>query len=179
MLFDLTRLYGAHARARVERILQPSAFDPQDEDYRVAAPVELVMDVVKTGSDSFEVRGRARTRLGLECSRCVEPFEITVNTTFELRYLPQAANAGEGEREIQEEDLATAFYRDGAIDILDMLREQFQLALPMKPLHDEECRGLCPDCGANLNRTDCGHEPKWTDPRLAPLEGLLDRSKEK
>lgn len=177
MLLDLTRLHGA--REHVERTLQPSAFDPQDEDYRVAAPVELSMDVVAARSDSFDVRGRVRTRLELECSRCVEPFEIPLDTTFELRYLPQAANAGEGEQEIAEEDLATAFYREGAIDVVDMLREQFQLALPMKPLHDEGCRGLCLECGANLNRTDCGHQPKWTDPRLAPLEQLLDRSKEK
>jgi uncharacterized protein len=177
MLLDLIRWHGA--RDHVERTLQPSAFDPQDEDYRVAAPVELSMDVVKAGSDRFDVSGRVRTRLELECSRCVESFEIPIDTTFDLRYLPQAANAGEGEQEIEEADLATAFYREGAIDIVDMLREQFQLALPMKPLHDEACRGLCPACGANLNRTDCGHEPTWTDPRLAPLEALLDRSKEK
>ena len=98
---------------------------------------------------------------------------------FELQHLPQEANAGEGEREIAEEDLATAYYREGAIDIVEMLREQFQLALPMKPLHDELCRGLCPECGANLNRVDCGHAAYWKDPRLAPLEELLNRSKER
>ena len=177
MLLDLTRLHGA--REHVERTLEPSAFDPQDEDYRVAAPVELSLAVVKSGADSFDVSGRVRTRLELECSRCVEPFEIPVDASFELRYLPQTANAGEGEQEISEEDLAAAFYREGAIDLVEMLREQFQLALPMKPLHDEACLGLCPECGANLNRTDCGHAPKWRDPRLAPLESLLNRPKEK
>jgi uncharacterized protein len=59
-----------------------------------------------------------------------------------------------------------------------LLREQFMLALPMKPLHSEDCRGLCPECGANLNRTECGHKPAWEDPRLAPLKGLLNREKE-
>lgn len=176
MLLDLTRFHGP--RERVERTLPPSAFDPQDEAYRVAAPVQLSMTVDKAGEDSFDVTGRVKTTLELECSRCVEPFTIPVDAAFELRYLPQAANAGEGEREIAEEDLATAYYREGAIDIVDMLREQFQLTLPMKPLHDEACRGLCPECGANLNRTDCGHAPAWKDPRLAPLEGLLNRSKE-
>jgi uncharacterized protein len=176
MLLDLTRLHGP--RERIERTLPPSAFDPQDEDYRVAAPVELAMDVAKAGRDSFDVTGQARTRLELECGRCLENFEIPVDVSFELRYLPQTANAGEGEQEIAEDDLATAFYRDGAIDVVELLREQFQLALPMKPLHDDACRGLCPECGANLNRIDCGHAPKWKDPRLAPLEGLLNRSKE-
>ena len=176
MLLDLTRLHGA--REHVERTLPPSAFDPPDEAYRVGAPVDLAMDVVRTAGERFDVTGRVRTTLELECSRCLESFQIPVDTSFQLQYLPQEANAGDGEREIDEEDLATAYYREGAIDIVEMLREQFQLALPMKPLHDEQCRGLCLECGANLNRVDCGHARQWKDPRLVPLAELLNRSKE-
>ena len=176
MLFDLTRLRGD--REHVQRTFEPSAFDPQDEDYRVVAPVELSMDVEKAGGDTFRVTGRVQARLELACSRCLEPFEVPVDAAFELRYLPQGHNTGEGEREIEEDDLTTAYYRDGALDVIDLMREQFQLALPMKPLCSEACRGLCPDCGANLNRTTCGCAPRWEDPRLAPLKGLLDRQKE-
>jgi uncharacterized protein len=171
MLLDLNRLHGE--RARVERTFEPSAFAP-DEDYRVAAPVELSLDVRKAGGGTFDVSGRLRTRLELICSRCVEAFEVPVDAAFDLRYLPAALNAGEGEREIREDDLTTAYYREGMIDLADLMREQFVLALPMKPLHDEDCRGLCPECGANLNRTDCGHASRWEDPRLAPLKGLLN-----
>jgi uncharacterized protein len=59
--------------------------------------------------------------------------------------------------------------------VIDLLREQIQLALPMKPLCTEACRGLCPECGTNLNRTQCDCTPTWEDPRLAPLKGLLKR----
>ena len=177
MLLDLSKLHGHHQE--VHRTFDPSVFDPQDEDYRVAAPVELSMTVEKAGADTFRVAGRATTRLEMACSRCLEPFEIPVDVSFDLRYVPHVENTGEGEREIVEEDLTTAYYREGLLDVTDLLREQFQLALPMKPLHDEACRGLCPECGANLNRTDCGHQPTWEDPRLAPLKGLLNRSKEK
>jgi uncharacterized protein len=176
MLLDLNRLHGQCEH--VERRFAPSAFDPQDEDYRVAAPVELTMEVERAGGDAFRVTGQATTRLELECSRCVEPFEVPVDAAFELRYVPASENGGAGEREIADDDLTTAFYRDGALDIIDLLREQFQLALPMKPLCTDECRGLCPECGANLNRTDCGCAPKWEDPRLAALEVLLRPEKE-
>ena len=176
MLLDLNKLHGQ--RERVERRFEPSVFDPQDEDYSVAAPVELSMDVEKAGVDAYRVTGRATTRLELQCGRCLEPFEIPVEATFELRYVPAAENAGEGEREIAEDDLTTAFYREGSLDVIDMLREQFQLALPMKPLCTEACKGLCFDCGANLNRTDCGHTPKWEDPRMGALKGLLTHDKE-
>jgi uncharacterized protein len=175
MLLDLSKLHG---RERVERTFTPSAFDPPDPDYRVAAPVEVAMDVEKAGADVFRVTGRAATRLELDCGRCLEAFEVPVAADFELRYVPHTANTGEGEREVEEDDLTTAFYREGMLDIIDLLREQFQLALPMKPLCTEACRGLCPECGANLNRTECGCAPVWDDPRLAPLKGLLNRDKE-
>jgi uncharacterized protein len=175
MLLDLNKLYGP--REHIRRTIEPAAFQ-RDEEYRVAAPVELLMDVEKAGADVFRVTGRYATRLALECSRCIEPFEIPVDASFDLQYVPQAENTGEGEREIAEEDLATAYYREGTLDIGELLREQFELTLPMKPLCEEACRGLCPHCGTNLNRAQCDCAPKWEDPRLAPLKGLLDRQKE-
>jgi uncharacterized protein len=177
MLLDLKKLHGP--REHVERTLQPSAFDPQDKDYRVAAPVELSLDVQKAGGDAFKVSGRFTTVVELDCSRCIEPFTIPVEAAFDLRYLPQSSNAGEGEREIQEEDLTAAYYREGTLDIGELLREQFQLALPMKPLCEEACKGLCPQCGTNMNTAPCDCAPGWEDPRLAPLKGLLNRDKEK
>ena len=176
MLLDLNKLHGP--REHVERTFEPTAFDPQDAEYRVAAPVALSMNVDKLGGEAFRVSGRVRTRLELECSRCVETFAVPIEADFDLRYLPQAHNAGEGEREIADDDLSTAYYRDGLLDVVDMLREQFQLALPMKPLCAEDCRGLCPECGANLNRTTCGCTSKWEDPRLAPLKSLVRIKKE-
>jgi len=177
MLFDLRKLHGD--RGHVQRTFEPSAFDPPDDDYRVAAPVEFSMDVERSGADAYRVSGRATTRLEMVCSRCLDPFEVPVDATFELRYVPQPENPGPeaDEREIAEDDLTTAFYKDGALDVIEMLREQFQLALPMKPLCSDACRGLCSQCGANLNRTTCACTPTWGDPRLAALKGLLDRQK--
>ena len=171
MLIDLNKLHG---RQHVERTFASATFDPQDEDFRVAVPVELSMDVQKAGADTFHVAGHVRTSLELDCSRCLEPFLVPVDATFDLRYVPQAQNAGEEEREIRDEDLATAYYREGLLDVTELLREQFQLALPMKPLCREDCRGLCPTCGTNLNQTRCGCAAKWEDPRLAPLKSLLN-----
>src|SRR5262245_44787336 len=176
MLLDLSKLHGQ--REHFERTFTPAAFDPPDEDYRIATPVELSMDVERAGHDAFRVTGRAVTRLELDCSRCLEPFEVPVDARFELRYVPATSNTGEDEREITEDDLTTAFYREGTLDVMEMLREQFQLALPMKPLCEEACRGICPECGVNLNRTSCGCTHAWEDPRLAPLKGLLNRDKE-
>ena len=74
-----------------------------------------------------------------------------MDARLELRYVPQteAAEAGK-EHEIHDDDLTTSYYREGTLDVIEMLREQFQLALPMKPLCAEACRGLCPECGTNM-----------------------------
>jgi uncharacterized protein len=177
MLLDLSKLHGK--REHLERTFQPSLFEPQDEDYRVAIPVDLSLDVEKAGSGVFLVSGRAVTRLQLECGRCLDEVEVPVDARFELRYMPEESAAGAApEHEIHDDDLVTSFYREETLDVIELLREQFQLALPMKPLCAQSCRGLCPECGANLNRTECGCQPKWEDPRLAPLKGLLNREKE-
>lgn len=179
MLLDLNKLHGQ--REHIERTLKPSDLGDPDPEYTIVAPVELTMDVAKVGDEAFEAIGRVKTSLEMVCSRCLEPFTTPVDASFELRYVPEpapdASDEG-GEEEVAEDDLTTAFYRDGALDISELLREQFQLTLPMKPLCSDACRGLCPQCGTNLNRSECECKPEWEDPRLAPLKSLLTRPKE-
>ena len=180
MQFDLRQL-GRHGGAsrdeHLDRTFEASAFEtPEEHDdaYRVVAPVHLVMDVHKD-RDTYRVTGHVETRLELECGRCLDSFQVPVDSTFELRYVPAAANAGEGEREVDEDDLTTAFYKDEKLDLGELMHEQFVLALPMKPLCSERCKGLCPQCGTNLNTASCDCAPAWKDPRLAALEALLPK----
>ena len=85
---------------------------------------------------------------------------------------PPSTASTEKDQEVGDEDLETSYYRDDRIDLNELLREQFYLALPMKPLCREECRGLCAQCGTNLNTGSCDCAPAWEDPRLAALKGL-------
>lgn len=180
MQFDLRQLgrkgSGTLRDEHVDRTFQPADFAASvaaDEEYTVAAPVHLVMDVHKDG-DAYRATGRVETRLQLACGRCLEPFEIPVDSPFELRYVPLTQARGEGdEREVGEDDLTTAFYREDTIDLGELMHEQFVLALPMKPLCSEACKGLCVHCGTNLNKASCDCAPEWTDPRLAALKGIF------
>jgi uncharacterized protein len=172
---DLTKIRTAHER--VEHRYRPEALAADGDAFRVAAPVDLAFDVFKDGAQ-FRLVGRVATALEVACSRCVEPFEIPVDAAFDLRYHPREMNTGEGEREIEEDDLSTAFYENDAIDLGQLMREQFYLALPMKPLCSEDCRGLCPQCGTNLNRGACACGPGWEDPRFAALRALQARPRE-
>jgi uncharacterized protein len=181
MQFDLRQLGRQHKggslrEEHVDRAFQPSEFEAsvgQDEEYKVAAPVHLELDVHKD-AEAYRVTGRVTTRLQLECGRCLESFEIPVTSAFELRYVPHVEpTAEDAEREVAEDDLTTAFYKEDSIDLGELMHEQFVLALPMKPLCREACKGLCVHCGSNRNKETCNCAPQWTDPRLAVLKGLI------
>jgi len=169
MLLDLGTIRTPHTS--VEEVYAPQTFREGEEAYRVAEPVSLRFDVLKT-DERYRLTGRVQTVLELPCSRCIEPFLLPVDAGFDLLYYPQPRNAGEGELEVEEEDLSVAFYENDEIDLSQLMREQFYLALPMKPLCAEECRGLCPICGINLNRAACDCRRDWSDPRLAVLKRI-------
>ena len=169
MLLDLSRIRTAHAH--IEERYPREALRRSDDVYEIVAPVELTFDLDKKG-DRYRLLGQVRTKLELACSRCVDPFVVLIDSAFDLDYRPQAANTGEGELEVEDDDLSTAYYEDDAIDLDQLIREQLYLALPMKPLCTETCRGLCPLCGINLNRSACACERTWDDPRLAVLKAL-------
>jgi uncharacterized protein len=72
--------------------------------------------------------------------------------------------------------MAAAFYVNDEIDLGQLMLEQFYLSLPMKPLHSDDCKGLCPVCGTNWNRATCDCKTQWEDPRLAALKALKKES---
>lgn len=173
MRLDLARIRAAHER--FEQVYPPDAFPPDAESFRVVAPVGLAFDIQKDKSQ-FRLVGRVTTTLELPCSRCLEPLTWPVDSAFDLRYLPQSANSGDDEREIGDDDLSTAYYENDEIDLGQLMREQFYLALPMKALCRDDCLGLCPACGTNLNRATCECRRGWEDPRFAALKELRDAS---
>jgi uncharacterized protein len=159
-----------HVEQRYARSLFPGA---EGDPFRVVSPVALVFDVDRQDVGRYRVNGHLSSELELTCSRCLEPFTLPVTTSFDLRYVPRTQNVGEGEQEVEEDDLTTAFYSDDRIDLGELITEQFQLALPMKPLCSDDCRGLCPQCGTNLNTGSCNCDRQWVDPRLAALKDFI------
>lgn len=175
MLLDVSRMRsGTHDR--FDRTYEAAVFPRGVELYDVVDRVVLGFDVHKDHT-RYRLTGRLHTALALSCARCLERFTCRIEAGFDLMYLPHADNTGEGEAEIDEDDLGTAFYRDNIIDLGELLREQFYLALPMKPLCGDACKGLCGLCGANLNTSPCGCETRWVDPRLEGLRALLSRDR--
>ena len=171
MNLDLRTIKGS--RDRVRRTFPGAPLSQGGVDhYRVADTVTLDLDVRKDGS-KVRVVGRLAATLELGCCRCLEPFRWVVSVAVDVLYLPASDNTGDAEVRIEESDLGTAYYRDDQIDLGQLMHEQFQLALPMKPLCRDDCRGLCAVCGGNRNTTACQCVEPWADPRLTVLKSLL------
>jgi len=173
MRLDLSQVRTG--REHYEKVYDPGMFSADREAFQVVAPVALSFDILKD-KEQFHLTGTIRTTLELPCSRCLEAFTSPVDASFDLRYQPHALNTGNDEREIEEDDLSTAFYENDEIDLGQLMREQFYLSVPMKPLCQDDCRGLCPVCGTNLNRGTCACKQDWEDPRLAVLRNLKHES---
>jgi uncharacterized protein len=169
MQLDLTRY--RQPVSDFARTFRPEEVGDEGDPYRIAEPVHLAFEIHKD-KDKFRLAGRVSTLLELPCSRCLDPFRLPIDAPFDLRYLPASEVSSEPEREVDDEDLETSYYENDTIDLNELMREQFYLALPMKPLCREDCKGLCPQCGTNLNTGSCDCAPEWEDPRLAPLKGL-------
>lgn len=162
------------------KVFQAADLPSGDEEYRVTAPVDLQL-VIHTDQDRFRLVGTVKTALELACSRCLEPFALPVDRAFDLRFLPAGAaepetDVDDEEIEVEDDDVSLTFYRGEQIDLHELLREQFYLAIPMKPLCFDDCKGICPQCGTNRNTAPCDCHPQWVDPRLAGLKTLLKRN---
>ena len=122
------------------------------------------------------VKGRIQTTLSLTCGRCLAAAHSPVQGVFELTF--KRAQPGDDPdpltepQELQSEEMGLVFFDGDAIDFRDVIQEQVILAIPMQPLCRGDCRGLCPRCGADLNRGPCDCHANDIDPRLAILKSI-------
>jgi uncharacterized metal-binding protein YceD (DUF177 family) len=128
--------------------------------------------------DSVHVRGHLTACLGLQCGRCLEPFDLEVDQPLDLFYLPHREGQGLEEEEdvaLRDRDMVIAYYRNDLLDLGEMVREQLFLGLPMRRVCRDTCKGLCPACGVNRNSVACLCPPDEGDLRLAPLKKLFEK----
>ena len=136
-------------------------------------------------SGSVLLKGKFKLDVGIPCKRCLAPAALSLPVDFTLNLIPTSLARGDDYLEEGEDDEKTE--RAGSFDLKDadqetfegkqieldpIVREQVLLALPMDSLCKEDCKGLCAQCGQNLNEAQCSCDPKPLDPRLAALKNI-------
>lgn len=180
----ISRDKGATLDFELEERLGP--LEAPGRTVEFAGPVAVAGTVTNTGK-CLVVQGVIRAEAMLACDRCLEEFRRRLEIPFEAEFFRQAhEGGGDSEREDafhqairQEEEAFLAehgrLFRGEELELADTVREELSLALPMRNLCREECAGLCPVCGANLNQTTCDCARETVDPRLSALQEWLNR----
>ncbi|HUB51392.1 MAG TPA: DUF177 domain-containing protein [Terracidiphilus sp.] len=132
-------------------------------------PREIVADI--------RLKGSYEGKFQVPCARCVEPVEIPLSSDYDLIFRPLGVDAGAAERSISAPETEIGYYQEDSLALEDVLREQVLLSLPVRTLCKEDCKGLCPRCGANRNNHPCTCEEGPNDPRWEALAGLRGRIK--
>lgn len=148
------------------------------QEFSFDSPVEA--DVEVNRSDEYvSVRVTISARVSAACSRCLEPGGVAING--ELRYLytlrsnleRETSSEKEREGEVDDEEIIAVSSWDEIINLGELAWETLITSLPPAVQCSEDCRGLCPECGANLNKTQCGCKKETGDPRFEKLRKLL------
>jgi len=152
---------------------EPEQVDLSGTGFRQASPLRIRgVAELSPGTEVITVRGHISGMLEGECHRCLDPAPLAVDGDFELKYRPKWMLPTEPDLELDDEEIQFGFYEGDGIELLDVLTEQVILWLPMHWLCREDCRGLCPVCGENRNRTSCQCQAEQIDPRWAALRSL-------
>ncbi|RLB02093.1 MAG: hypothetical protein DRG55_03700 [Deltaproteobacteria bacterium] len=142
-----------------------------EEKMRLASPVRGKLSL-KREKRGVVIRGDFRCTVFIRCARCLKEFELPISEDFESLYLHIRYAPQEDEVELSAKDMEVGFLREETVEVEEILRERIWLSIPMKPLCKEDCRGLCPTCGKDLNEGDCGCPKEALDPRFAILKDL-------
>ncbi|MCF8720560.1 YceD family protein [Nitrospina gracilis] len=152
------------------------AVDPEAGSLKGAVRVQG--SLIRSNRDVY-LAGEVETVMAMTCSRCLEAFEMDVETPITATFIPAPdPDSLEAEQELVDSDIEIEYYKDQKIDLTQPVYDQIMLSLPMVQLCRDDCKGICPKCGASLNREVCrcdGDED--VDPRLAVLKQLKDKLK--
>jgi len=169
MRVDVVSLAGkgglfAHNYAAGELVLN-------DERVSLAEPAVISGRIIRKDG-KVVVQGRIRAVARFECDRCLNPLTLPIDTEFSVEYVTVEVYEALEAAELTEEDLALSVFDGEFIDVDEIVREQVLLAVPSHAMCSENCKGLCPICGADLNVTTCTCQESKIDPRWRELEKL-------
>lgn len=152
----------------------PDEFNLEEERVELATP-PTVSGRVRRNGRKVVVEGHVKAVARFECDRCLRPLSLPIDADFRAEFVtPEVYNVLET-AELGEEDLALSVFDGELIDVDEIVREQILLAVPSHAICEENCKGLCPICGADRNLKECGCQETQVDPRWSGLKEIVNR----
>ena len=156
----------------VRRVEVDAPIELQTDGLTTAGPVHGAVLLMRS-PDGVLAQGVLQVSARTECARCLAPVEVVIEFEMEEEFRPTIEVPGGPKPDRSFEDQAVLIDELNVLDLREVVRQGLLLAAPVRPLCREDCRGLCPSCGEDLNSgpCTCAAEP---DPRWAGLRSLLD-----
>ncbi len=133
---------------------------------------EGAVELVSHSMAEIRVHGSIDVQVEAPCDRCLEAVTFPVKDRFDLVYVPASEAAAGGEEKIDASEVEVGYYEGSGISLDDVLREVVLLALPMRHICGEECKGICPICGQNRNQRVCSCSTTAADDRWNKLKSI-------
>jgi uncharacterized protein len=144
--------------------------DDEQADFKLSK-VDMNCLITKTSS-AVLIKGSLSATIKMSCGRCLEEVLLPVGADFVYTLVQDKEEIREEDLELKEEDLEISHYSGDFIDLIPIICEQIVLQVPIKALCSENCKGLCPHCGTNLNSTSCNCKNEHVDIRMAVLKNF-------
>ncbi|NPA95847.1 MAG: DUF177 domain-containing protein [Thermodesulfobacteria bacterium] len=146
---------------------------PEVDEYVQIGNTSGRLEIQKSGND-IEIRGWVKSTVNLVCDRCLKTFPKEIETSFFYLLQPRDTFGAdlEPDHQLSTDEIDVYWYEDGEIRGEELFREQILLQLPMRVLCSEECKGLCPGCGEDLNESECKCAKENVDSPFAVLAQL-------
>ncbi len=168
-------------RSKQEFLWTPEQLELVMVNTKFPASVDLLLGCTRRGLE-INCRGIVYTTVEVQCVRCLEPFPVEIRE--EINFMVRLTAGAPLSVELWEEDIARVDPQTGKVNLSPRVRDAVLLAIPQYPLCSPDCKGLCPVCGANLNKTTCEHmksenTQRIIDPRWDTLRQYLESKKNK
>lgn len=153
--------------------LETDVFDFMNADWQLTQPLVIDTEISHQGQ-FLELKGHVRTAVQGICSRCLDLVVVPLDCSFAEQLLYAKDVSLFSHLAVGEVEEKYFIYDNDTLDITDIIRESILAVLPQKILCRDDCRGLCPKCGKNLNQGQCDCDLNEVDPRFAILAKLKE-----
>ena len=154
---------------------QPGELSVEDDRIHLLDPQPRIRSRIRLDGQRVKLAGKIAGHLELQCDRCLKPVDFVVEAKFSREYMTTADYEAQHAVELSENDMNLSVFDGSVIDVDSLVTEELLLAAPDQVLCQQNCQGICPNCGADRNVELCDCETADVDPRWAGLKELVNR----
>lgn len=173
MLINLTDVFTSEGKDRRESLTyEPNHYSYMGNEYQIREKSPVEMEFSNIGTGKVMIKGAIKLVLEIPCDRCLQMVSVPLEVSFEQEVLSPDVITEQSERDEQE------FMKGYELDVEAFVNSEILVNMPVKVLCKPDCKGICKQCGHNLNEGDCGCDTFVPDPRMAAIKDIFNANKE-